>query len=340
MCKTPFVHSMSGRTRRARPTLISPLLPANLTMVPLSDLIEPDILSSAAVADPRRMYLPSKPSDCSRPANAPLFGASTVTRSGPCNTPSRPPARTFSTNVFKRRIRGCRIEEVMRCELFIASGRDSLIGGGLFLIRHSRSLSLDSDSRAQFLSGLARAKTELLCSIRPSTRVLRPGEIYMNSTETRPFAVVTGASSGIGYELASQFVQHGYDVLIAAEDEGIRQAAQRLAANGNEIEPLQVDLATYEGVERLAEKIRSSNRPVEALALNAGVGVSGDFATGTDLADELNLIQLNVLSPVHLAKRVLPGMVARGEGRVLITSSIAGTMPGPSKPLTTLPKRS
>jgi len=101
-----------------------------------------------------------------------------------------------------------------------------------------------------------------------------------------------------------------------------------------------VDLATYDGVERLAEKIRSSNRPVEALALNAGVGVSGDFATGTDLADELNLIQLNVLSPVHLAKRVLPGMVARGEGRVLITSSIAGTMPGPSKPLTTLPKRS
>ena len=151
----------------------------------------------------------------------------------------------------------------------------------------------------------------------------------MNSTETKPFAVVTGASSGIGYELAVQFAQHGYDLLMAAEDDGIQEAARQIPTNGNRIEPLRVDLATYDGVEELAEKIQSSGRSVDALALNAGVGVSGDFATDTNLDEELNLLQLNVLSPVHLAERILPEMVARGLGRILITSSIAGTMPGP-----------
>jgi short-subunit dehydrogenase len=67
---------------------------------------------------------------------------------------------------------------------------------------------------------------------------------------------------------------------------------------------------------------------VDALALNAGIGAGGDFATQTDLDQELELIDLNVRSTVHLAKRVVPGMVERGQGRVLFTSSIASTMPG------------
>ena len=74
--------------------------------------------------------------------------------------------------------------------------------------------------------------------------------------------------------------------------------------------------------------IRATGRPVDAIAINAGVGVGGDFTRQTDLRDELNLIQLNVASTVHLAKRVLPDMVARGQGRVLFTSSIAALMPG------------
>jgi short-subunit dehydrogenase len=82
-------------------------------------------------------------------------------------------------------------------------------------------------------------------------------------------------------------------------------------------------------VEKLYTAIESSGRPVDALALNAGVGVWGDFARQTDLRDELNLINLNVVSPVHLAKRVLKDMVARRQGRVLFTSSIAGVMPAP-----------
>lgn len=91
---------------------------------------------------------------------------------------------------------------------------------------------------------------------------------------------------------------------------------------------MQADLATYDGVETLYNKIKVINRPVEAIAINAGVGVGGEFARETDLTDELNLINLNVVSSVHLAKRVVKDMVNRGKGRILFTSSIAALMPG------------
>jgi short-subunit dehydrogenase len=146
---------------------------------------------------------------------------------------------------------------------------------------------------------------------------------------TAEFAVVTGASSGIGFELARQFVEHGFDVLIAAEDDGIDRAAADLRRNGaGSVQPVRVDLATYDGVESLYRAIEATGRPVDALALNAGRGIGGDFVRQTDLRDELNTIAVNVTSTVHLAKRVLPGMVERGAGRVLVTSSIASTMPG------------
>src|SRR3954468_18935800 len=143
------------------------------------------------------------------------------------------------------------------------------------------------------------------------------------------FAVVTGASSGIGLELARQFAEHGYDLLIAAEDDGIATAAEALSGeSGSTVHPLRTDLATFEGVEQLYRAIQSDGRPVEAIAINAGRGAGGDFTRDTDLGDELNIIDLNVTSTVHLAKRVLPDMVARRSGRVLFTSSIAATMPG------------
>ncbi len=151
----------------------------------------------------------------------------------------------------------------------------------------------------------------------------------MDNASTRPLAVVTGASNGIGYELAKQFAQHGFDLVIAAEDTGIATAARDFEGLGAGVESLRVDLAIYDGVEQLYGKITATGRPVEAIALNAGVGVGGDFTRGTDLKAELNLIDLNVASPVHLAKRVLPDMAARGAGRVLFTSSIAATMPAP-----------
>ena len=149
----------------------------------------------------------------------------------------------------------------------------------------------------------------------------------INDTEA-PFAVVTGASSGIGYELARQFAEHGFDLLVTAESDGIEEAAGNLRSLGVKVESVRADLAEFDGVESLYERIRAAGRPVDAIAINAGVGVGGPFVEN-DLDDELNLIALNVTSVVHLAKRVVRDMVARDEGRVLFTSSIAAEGPAP-----------
>lgn len=142
-----------------------------------------------------------------------------------------------------------------------------------------------------------------------------------------PLAVVTGASSGIGYELAKQFAAHGFDLIIAAEDESLAAAAASLVTPRTRVEAVRADLTTADGVEELHRTITATRRPVAAAALNAGVGRGGPFLE-TDLADELEIIDLNITSTVHLAKRLLPDMVEDGEGRLLITSSIASTMPG------------
>jgi short-subunit dehydrogenase len=150
----------------------------------------------------------------------------------------------------------------------------------------------------------------------------------MTTNQTKPLAVVTGASSGIGFELAKQFATNGFDLVVAAEDDAISTAAGELADLGSEVCEVQVDLATDEGVDELYRRIRETGRPVDAVALNAGIGAGGAFATDTDLHDELRLIDLNVRSTVHLAKHVVRDMVARDQGRLLFTSSIASTMPG------------
>jgi uncharacterized protein len=148
------------------------------------------------------------------------------------------------------------------------------------------------------------------------------------ASNPRPLAVVTGASSGIGRELAKQFAENGFDLIVAAEDADIHAAAQELEALGARAEAVQVDLARPEGVEALHERIRAAASSVDAVALNAGIGMGGDFATQTDLAQELQIVDLNCRSTVHLAKLVVRDMVAAGSGRLLLTSSIASTMPG------------
>lgn len=147
-------------------------------------------------------------------------------------------------------------------------------------------------------------------------------------TSSRPFAVVTGASSGIGYELAKQFAQNGFDLLIASAGDGIQKAARELETFGVNVQPVQVNLAEHEGTHQLISAIQSAGRPVDAVAINAGVGVSGRFVE-TDLKEELDMVRLNVMSVLHLTKYMAKDMVARGKGRILITSSIAGTMPTP-----------
>ncbi|MEU6425060.1 SDR family NAD(P)-dependent oxidoreductase [Microbispora sp. NPDC046973] len=149
----------------------------------------------------------------------------------------------------------------------------------------------------------------------------------MTTTE-RPLALVTGASSGIGYELARQFAQHGFDVVVTAEDAELDTAAESLKEYGGQVTPVRADLTRYDEVERLWTASVAAGRPLDAVAVNAGVGVGGAFRE-TSLEAELKLVELNVTSSVHLAKRAVAAMTARGKGKILFTSSVAALTPGP-----------
>ena len=141
----------------------------------------------------------------------------------------------------------------------------------------------------------------------------------------RPLAVVTGASSGIGYELARLFADDGYDLIIAA-DRPLAEARQGLEAVGGRVEALQVDLATQAGAQRLYQSL--AGRPVDALVANAGQGVGGAFLD-QNFADVAHVIDTNVTGTLRLLHLIGRDMRERGRGRMLITGSIAGLIPGP-----------
>ncbi|PZR53099.1 oxidoreductase [Xylanimonas oleitrophica] len=145
---------------------------------------------------------------------------------------------------------------------------------------------------------------------------------------TNRVAVVTGASSGIGLEIARELIDKGFDVIVTAEDAGLTAAAQELALTGSRVDAVQADLTTREGLDSLVEAVHAVGRPVDALVLNAGVANAGPFVE-TPLEGDLEVVALNVTAVVYLAKKLVPPMVERGEGAVLVTSSVAGTMPGP-----------
>ena len=146
-------------------------------------------------------------------------------------------------------------------------------------------------------------------------------------TDPRPLAMVTGASSGIGLELAQQFADAGFDLVVCAEDAELASAAERLRATGAAVDAVQADLRTTAGVDRLWCAVQEHGRPLDAAALNAGIGLGRAFVD-QDLDDALSVIDLNVRGTVHLAHLVLRDMVARDAGRVLVTSSVASTQPG------------
>jgi short-subunit dehydrogenase len=149
----------------------------------------------------------------------------------------------------------------------------------------------------------------------------------MSIPSSRPLALVTGASTGIGLELAKQFATNGFDLVVTAHSDALDDAARELRALGGDVECIRADLAKPAGVDQLWGRVQALGRPLAAAALNAGRGAGGAF-TDTDLGDELEVVDLNVRSTVHLAKYVVRQMVARDEGRILFTSSIASTMPG------------
>lgn len=145
----------------------------------------------------------------------------------------------------------------------------------------------------------------------------------------KKFAVITGASSGIGYHLALEFAEHDFDIMVIAENDLIHQAADAFRECGNHVFPFVADLSKSEEVERVYKKIKEMGVRVDVLVLNAGVGVGGASFDKTDLSREISMINLNIVSAVSLTKLLLPEMISRGDGRILFTSSIAAEMPGP-----------
>jgi short-subunit dehydrogenase len=140
-------------------------------------------------------------------------------------------------------------------------------------------------------------------------------------------AVVTGASSGIGFELAKIAASKGYDLIIAADEEEIKDAAAELRRMGANVDAVVTDLSTVEGVDRLAESIEADGRSVDLLLANAGRGLGKGFLD-QDFAEARKVIDTNVVGTVYLIQQIGNQMRARGAGKILITGSIAGFIPG------------
>jgi short-subunit dehydrogenase len=144
------------------------------------------------------------------------------------------------------------------------------------------------------------------------------------SPQTRPHAIVTGASSGIGRELAAIAAENGFDLIVAA-DTPLDEAIEQFQALGAQVEGIQCDLATREGVEQVVRAV--GERPVAALLANAGHGLGRGFLD-QDFQEALHVVDTNVSGTIYLVHQIGRRMRDAGSGRILFTGSIAGYMPG------------
>ncbi len=143
--------------------------------------------------------------------------------------------------------------------------------------------------------------------------------------DTRPLALVTGASSGIGLELARQFAANGYDLVLAADrDLGDAQTAVE-SEGGQVIDAVECDLSTEDGVNQLYGRLKG--RPIDALAANAGIGLGHAFLD-QELTEAMKVVDTNIKGTIALIHAVGRDMRSAGKGRILITSSIASKIPG------------
>jgi short-subunit dehydrogenase len=145
--------------------------------------------------------------------------------------------------------------------------------------------------------------------------------------DTRPLALVTGASTGIGYELAKCCAQNGFDLAVVADEAKIHEAARDFRTFGAAVEAVEADLATIEGVDKFLAAVERMNRPVAALLANAGRGLGRAFLD-QDFADEMRVVNTNITGTLYLLHKVGREMRARCSGKILIVGSIAGLMPG------------
>ncbi|MBS9720646.1 SDR family NAD(P)-dependent oxidoreductase [Tianweitania sp. BSSL-BM11] len=140
-------------------------------------------------------------------------------------------------------------------------------------------------------------------------------------------AVITGASTGIGFELAKICAAEGYDLIVAADEAQIEDAADQFRRSGGDVKALQTDLATLEGVDRLYELVKADGRPVDVLMANAGRGLGHGFLD-QDFNEIQHVVDTNVTGTIYLVHKIGKDMRTRNEGKILFTGSIAGFMPG------------
>jgi short-subunit dehydrogenase len=139
------------------------------------------------------------------------------------------------------------------------------------------------------------------------------------------FAIVTGASTGIGFELAHLAAQDGYDLLIVADEPLIASAAADIQQHGVAVQSIEADLSTFDGVDTLLAA--ANGRQIDVLCANAGRGLGHGFLDQNP-ADWRSVVDTNIVGTLYLVQKVLKQMTMRGEGKVMFTGSIAGFMPG------------
>lgn len=147
----------------------------------------------------------------------------------------------------------------------------------------------------------------------------------MDLKAPRPLAVVTGASSGIGYHLARCAAEHGYDLVVAADTALEAAVADFKALGCQRVDAIQTELASRQGVDEVIAALQG--REVDALMANAGHGLGGRFLEQEFTALQ-HVIDTNITGTLYLVQQVARGMTARGQGRILITGSVAGFQPG------------
>jgi uncharacterized protein len=143
-----------------------------------------------------------------------------------------------------------------------------------------------------------------------------------------PLALVTGATSGIGFALATQLAERGFDIAISGSSDRVAASADRLRALGVDAWGHQADAATSAGVESFWRFVVALDRPVDVAVLNVGIATGGAFRD-IPLEDHLRVVAINVAGTTHMAKRVVDHMVANERGRILVVSSVSATTPTP-----------